>query len=38
MGDLEKVGMLKMDFLACASLTVIENTIKNIRKRAWMMR
>jgi DNA polymerase-3 subunit alpha len=32
MGDLEKVGMLKMDFLGLRTLTVIENTIKNIRK------
>src|ERR1043165_4376787 len=32
MGDLEKVGMLKMDFLGLRTLTVIENTLKNIRK------
>src|SRR5450432_1887666 len=32
MGDLEKVGMLKMDFLGLRTLTVIENAIKNIRK------
>ena len=32
MGDLEKVGMLKMDFLGLRTLTVIENTIKNVRK------
>ncbi len=30
MGDLEKVGMLKMDFLGLRTLTVIENTLKNI--------
>ena len=33
MGDLEKVGMLKMDFLGLRTLTVIENAIKLIRKR-----
>src|SRR6516164_9405703 len=32
MGDLEKVGMLKMDFLGLRTLTVLDNTIKNIRK------
>ncbi|MBI2808085.1 MAG: DNA polymerase III subunit alpha [Planctomycetes bacterium] len=33
MGDLEKVGMLKMDFLGLRTLTVVENTLKLIRKR-----
>jgi len=32
MGDLEKVGMLKMDFLGLRTLTVMENTVKLIRK------
>jgi DNA polymerase-3 subunit alpha len=32
MGDLEKVGMLKMDFLGLRTLTVVENTLKLIRK------
>src|SRR5213076_2408627 len=32
MGDLEKVGMLKMDFLGLRTLTVLDNTIKNIRQ------
>ena len=32
MGDLEKVGMLKMDFLGLRTLTVIDNTFKLIRK------
>ena len=32
MGDLEKVGMLKMDFLGLRTLTVIENALKLIRK------
>src|SRR6185295_19239776 len=32
MGDLEKVGLLKMDFLGLRTLTVMENTIKLIRK------
>ena len=34
MGDLEKVGMLKMDFLGLRTLTVVENTLKLIRKIA----
>ncbi len=33
MGDLEKVGMLKMDFLGLRTLTVVENALKLIRKR-----
>jgi DNA polymerase-3 subunit alpha len=33
MGDLEKVGMLKMDFLGLRTLTVVENTLKLLRKR-----
>src|SRR5439155_19680053 len=32
MGDLEKVGMLKMDFLGLRTLTVVENTLKLLRK------
>ena len=32
MGDLEKVGLLKMDFLGLRTLTVMENTVKLIRK------
>jgi len=32
MGDLETVGMLKMDFLGLRTLTVVENTLKLIRK------
>jgi len=32
MGDLEKVGMLKMDFLGLRTLTVIDNAIKLIAK------
>ncbi len=32
MGDLEKVGMLKMDFLGLRTLTVIENALKLIKK------
>ncbi|MSQ93516.1 MAG: DNA polymerase III subunit alpha [Gemmataceae bacterium] len=32
MGDLEKIGMLKMDFLGLRTLTVIENALKLIRK------
>lgn len=32
MGDLEKVGMLKMDFLGLRTLTVIDNTLKLIEK------
>jgi DNA polymerase-3 subunit alpha len=32
MGDLEKVGLLKMDFLGLRTLTVIDNTLKLIQK------
>jgi DNA polymerase III subunit alpha len=32
MGDLEKIGMLKMDFLGLRTLTVVENALKLIRK------
>ncbi len=32
MGDLEKVGMLKMDFLGLRTLTVVENALKLIKK------
>ncbi|HWY86389.1 MAG TPA: DNA polymerase III subunit alpha, partial [Gemmataceae bacterium] len=32
MGDLEKVGMLKMDFLGLRTLTVVDNTFRLIRK------
>lgn len=33
MGDLEKVGMLKMDFLGLTTLTIIEDCLKNLRER-----
>jgi DNA polymerase-3 subunit alpha len=33
MGDLEKAGMLKMDFLGLRTLTVVENALKLIKKR-----
>ncbi len=32
MGDLEKVGLLKMDFLGLRTLTLVDNTIKLIQK------
>ncbi|MCE9530261.1 MAG: DNA polymerase III subunit alpha, partial [Planctomycetes bacterium] len=32
MGDLEKVGMLKMDFLGLRTLTLVDNAIKQIKK------
>jgi DNA polymerase-3 subunit alpha len=32
MGDLEKVGMLKMDFLGLRTLTVVDNALKLIAK------
>ena len=32
MGDLEKLGLLKMDFLGLRNLTIIENTIKLVGK------
>jgi DNA polymerase-3 subunit alpha len=32
MGDLEKVGMLKMDFLGLRTLTVVDHTLKLIAK------
>lgn len=32
MGDLEKVGMLKMDFLGLRTLTLVDNAIKLIKK------
>lgn len=32
MGDLEKVGLLKMDFLGLRTLTVMDNTVKMIGK------
>lgn len=31
MGDLEKVGMLKMDFLGLRTLTVLDNTVRLIK-------
>ncbi|MGD9561138.1 MAG: DNA polymerase III subunit alpha [Pyrinomonadaceae bacterium] len=34
MGDLEKVGMLKMDFLALTTLTVIDDCLAALRERA----
>ncbi|MBK9216040.1 MAG: DNA polymerase III subunit alpha [Chloracidobacterium sp.] len=33
MGDLEKVGMLKMDFLGLTTLTIIADTLASIRER-----
>ncbi len=33
MGDLEKVGMLKMDFLGLTTLTVISDTLASIKDR-----
>ena len=32
MGDLEKVGMLKMDFLGLRTLTLLDNTVRLIEK------
>ena len=32
MGDLEKIGLLKMDFLGLRTLTVIDNTLRLIEK------
>ncbi len=32
MGDLEKVGMLKMDFLGLRNLTVLDNAVKLIKR------
>ncbi|MBX7103874.1 MAG: DNA polymerase III subunit alpha [Gemmataceae bacterium] len=32
MGDLEKVGLLKMDFLGLRTLTVLDNAVKLIKK------
>jgi DNA polymerase-3 subunit alpha len=32
MGCIEKIGLLKMDFLGLRTLTVIDNAIKNIKK------
>ncbi|MBX3282168.1 MAG: DNA polymerase III subunit alpha [Acidobacteria bacterium] len=33
MGDLEKVGMLKMDFLGLTTLTIIEDCLTSLRER-----
>ncbi len=33
MNDLEKVGMLKMDFLALTTLTIISNCLKTIKEK-----
>ncbi len=33
MTDLEKIGLLKMDFLALANLTIIDDTIRQIEKQ-----
>ncbi|MEJ7860040.1 MAG: DNA polymerase III subunit alpha [Pyrinomonadaceae bacterium] len=33
MGDLEKVGMLKMDFLALTTLTIISDCLKSIKQK-----
>ena len=32
MGDLEKVGLLKMDFLGLRTLTLLDNAVKLIKK------
>ena len=32
MKDLETIGLLKMDFLALATLTVLDHTMKRIRE------
>ena len=32
MGDLEKLGLLKMDFLGLRNLTIIENTVKMVKE------
>lgn len=34
MGDLEKVGMLKMDFLGLTTLTIIEDCLTSLREKA----
>lgn len=33
MGDLEKVGMLKMDFLALTTLTIVSDCLKNLKQK-----
>lgn len=33
MGDLEKLGLLKMDFLGLRNLTIISNTVKLLKER-----
>jgi len=33
MGDIEKLGLLKMDFLGLRNLTIIDKTVKAIKKR-----
>jgi len=33
MGDLEKVGMLKMDFLGLTTLTIIEDCLANLKEK-----
>lgn len=33
MGDLEKIGMLKMDFLALTTLTIIDDTVKLVEEK-----
>jgi DNA polymerase-3 subunit alpha len=33
MGDLEKVGMLKMDFLGLTTLTIIADTLKSMKEK-----
>ena len=33
MANLEKIGLLKMDFLALRNLTIIDNTLKMVKKR-----
>ncbi len=33
MGDLEKLGLLKMDFLGLRNLTIINNTVKRVKEK-----
>lgn len=33
MGDIEKLGLLKMDFLGLRNLTIIDKTVKSIKER-----
>ncbi|MEQ1936118.1 MAG: DNA polymerase III subunit alpha, partial [Fimbriimonadaceae bacterium] len=35
MGILEKIGLLKMDFLGLSNLTVVSKTIENLKQNDW---